>query len=108
MRLKREIDALLPRIRECLLELYGDSMADLILYGSFAKETADEDSDIDIALVLKGAVNPFNEIDRIYDAIYDLMLESGELISIHPLSQQELQQSRWPLYEHVRTEGIRL
>jgi predicted nucleotidyltransferase len=107
-RTKREIEPLLPQIRKILERIYRDRLVDIILYGSFARNRATTDSDIDIAVVLKGSVDAVKEIDRIYDELYDLMLETGELISVYPLSEEEIEGSNWPLYYHIKTEGIKI
>ncbi len=104
----QEIEPILPEIKSALENIYGARLVGVILYGSFARNTPTVDSDIDIAAVLKGAVNPIKEIDRIYDVLYDLMLETGELISVYPLSEEEMGNSVWPLYHHIRTEGLRI
>ena len=48
------------------------------------------------------------EIDRLVDALYGLMLETGELISANPLSVNEMENKIWPLYHHIRAEGVRI
>jgi len=104
----RQIQHLLPRIKKILENIYGEALVEVILYGSFARNTPTEDSDIDIAVVLKGKVNKVKEIDKIYDAMYDLMLETSELISVFPISEHEVGNSVWPLYHHIRTEGRKI
>ncbi|MFQ6062917.1 MAG: nucleotidyltransferase domain-containing protein [Methanosarcinales archaeon] len=104
----RQIEYLLPRIRRILENIYCDSLVEVILYGSFARNAPTKDSDIDIAVVLKGKVNKAKEIDRIYDALYDLMLETGELISVYPVSEEEVGNLVWPLYYYIRTKGIKI
>ncbi|HAW49640.1 TPA: nucleotidyltransferase [bacterium] len=101
-----EIRPILEKTKQLIIEKYKEDVEAIILYGSFAKGIADEDSDIDIALVLKSKVNKSKEIDRIYDFLYDLELESGELISVKPLSREELEDTEWPLYFHIKNEGI--
>jgi predicted nucleotidyltransferase len=81
---------------------------DIILYGSFAKNNATKESDIDIAVVLKGKVDKVKEIDRMGEVLYDLILETDELISVYPVSEDELNNSIWPLYHHIRTEGLKI
>jgi predicted nucleotidyltransferase len=103
-----EIKHLLPRIRKILERIYGDRLVDAILYGSFARNTPTEDSDIDIAVVLKGNVDKAKEIDKIYDILYELILETGELISVYPLSEQEIGNLIWPLHHHIRMEGVKI
>lgn len=110
MKVKRtikNIKDLLPKIRELLERIYGDRLMEVFLYGSFARNKAMKESDIDIAVVIRGRVNKAKEIDKIYDVLYDLMLETGELISVNPLSDEEIKNSIWPLYYHIRTEGIK-
>lgn len=104
----KDVGSLLPRIKKLLEGIYGDRLSDIFLYGSFARNNAMKESDIDIAVVLKGEVNKAKEIDRIYDVLYDLMLETGELISVYPLSEEEIENPIWPLYYHIKTEGIRI
>lgn len=99
---------ILPKIRETLARLYGDRLLEIVLYGSFACKTFHDESDVDIAVVLRGKVNKFKEIDRIYDAVYPLLLETGELISINPLSEEEVANSTWPLAYHIQKEGLKI
>ena len=103
-----EIKHIFPQIKKILEELYGNRLLEVILYGSFANDNATVESDIDIAIVLRGRVNKSKEIDRIYDVLYDLMLETGELISINPLSEYEIKNTVWPLYYYIRTEGVEI
>lgn len=105
---RTEIEPLLPRIRKILEDLYGDRLVSIILYGSFARDQATEDSDIDIAVVLKGEVRGGLTSDPASEAIYDLSLETGELIIVLPVSAYKLRRSDWPLYMHMRKDGIRI
>ncbi len=43
---------LVPAVRE----IYGDNLLKIILYGSVARNTATEDSDIDIAFLVKKTI----------------------------------------------------
>jgi len=102
----REISGLLKRVKEVLQSAYGDRLKKVILYGSFARNQASGESDIDIAVVLNGEVDKIKEIERIHDLIYPLALEYGEVISVNPISERELADTEWPLYEHIRKEGV--
>ncbi len=107
-RSRAEIEPLLPKIRQILQDLYGDRLVKIILYGSFARNRATEDSDIDIAVVLKGKVAMIAEIDRIHEVLYPLSLETDELISVYPVEEDQFRTSRWPLFYYMRKEGIAL
>lgn len=104
----KKICNILPKIKERLIKLYGDRLIEVILYGSFATNTYNDESDIDIAVVLKGKVNKVKEIDKIYDVLYTLMLETGEVISANPISQEELKNSVWPLFYSIKKEGVKI
>lgn len=111
MKAKRKLDEikpLLPKIKQAIQDLYGDRLVRVILYGSFARGKATEDSDIDIAVVLKGEVDKVPDMNRVSDPIYDLMLDTGELITVLPLSESEMENQVWPLYYWIRKEGIEL
>ena len=103
-----KVKNILQRVKEILSNMYGDRVVDIILYGSFAKDIFTEDSDIDIAVILKGKVNRIKEISRINDFLHDLVLETGELISVYPVPEEEYERSIWPLYYHFKTEGIKI
>ncbi|MCK4402227.1 MAG: nucleotidyltransferase domain-containing protein [Dehalococcoidia bacterium] len=104
----KEIEPLFFGVKACLRKIYGKRLAAVILYGSFANGKANEDSDIDIAVVLKGSVDKAEEISKIHDAIYPLSLEYGQLISIYPLSEEALGDVEWPLHYYIKNEGIKV
>lgn len=103
-----EIKGLLPRIRKIIEDIYGTRLKELILYGSFAKNNATVDSDIDIMVVIKGNINSIRELEKMHDKLYDIELETGELIQIYPVSEAEFNNSIWPLYRHAKEEGIKI
>lgn len=86
--------------------LYGDRLKQVILYGSCARNEATPDSDIDLAIVLAGEVVPSKEIDRMIDAITDVNLEYGVLLSVYPVSENDYQKRNSPLLMNIRREGI--
>ena len=102
----KDIEHLLPKIKEYLMKTYGGKLNSVILYGSFARDRATEDSDIDIAIILNGDVNPLKEIDRINDFISDIGLEHNELITILPISLKVIKNSIWPLYKSLEKDGV--
>ncbi|MEG3224600.1 MAG: hypothetical protein BME94_03495 [Methanobacteriales archaeon Met13] len=105
-RSRKDINILLSQIKSALNNFYGKNLVELILYGSFARDEATEDSDIDIAVVLIDEVDQFQEIERINELTYPLVLEKGELVSFYPISTEELKDREWPLHYHIQEEGI--
>jgi len=101
-----EIDQILKRFAQDLKELYGKRLRNVVLYGSWARNEAADDSDIDIAVVLSGDVEPCKEIDRMIDIITDMNLEHGVLLSVYPVSQQKYEHINSPLIMNLRKEGV--
>ena len=86
--------------------LYGSRLKQVILYGSFARGEGTDESDIDLAVVLGGEVNPVDEIDRMIDIVTDLNLAHNVLISIYPVSESNYASVNSPLLLNLRREGI--
>jgi uncharacterized protein len=86
--------------------IYGDKLKRVVLYGSCARNEATPDSDIDLAIVLAGEVVPSEEIDRMIDAITDVNLEHGVLLSVYPVSEDDYRKRKSPLLINIRREGI--
>lgn len=91
-----------------LRALYGDRLRRILLYGSWARNEATEDSDIDLAVVLGGEVQPSREIDRMIDLITDVNLEYGVLLSVYPVSEDNYLHTNSPLLINLRREGVAL
>jgi predicted nucleotidyltransferase len=78
----------------------------LILFGSWARKEATEDSDVDLMVVLAGKVVPGEEIDRMIDIITDINLAHGVLLSVFPVSANDYASLKSPLLMNVRKEGV--
>ena len=101
------------RIKEILKEfkkeienLYGKRLKNIILYGSWARGDATEESDIDLVVVLEGEVIPGEEIDRMIDVITEINLRHAVLVSVYPISEEEYSTINSPLLINVRREGM--
>ncbi len=103
---EKNIENILSDLKRELKQLYQNRLVSVILYGSYARGEAGEDSDIDIVVVLKGTVIPGREIDCMLDTIIDLGLKYNTLISIYPVSEDCMQSVKSPLLLNVRAEGI--
>jgi len=87
-------------------KLYGERLKHIILYGSYARGSAAEDSDIDLLIVLEGDVKPGEEIDRMIDIITEINLRYNVLISVYPISGEDYKKVNSPLLINVRREGL--
>ncbi len=84
--------------------------ADIILFGSHARGTANEDSDWDILILLKTS-NVSRQTEQEYrHELFDVELETGESIStfVYSKTEWETKHSVTPLYYNISREGIRI
>lgn len=100
------IDEALLEFKQAIRHLYGRRLRDVVLYGSWARGDATEDSDIDLVVVLSGVVAPGKEIDRMIDVIADVNLKHRVLISVYPVSEQDYVGLDSPLLLNIRREGV--
>ncbi len=100
-----DIEHIVREFKEKAEKLYGKRLKNIILYGSWARGQATEDSDIDLAIVLDGEVDPCREIDAMIDLITDINLDFETLLSVYPLSITDFKQLNSPLLLNLRKEG---
>lgn len=97
---------LVQRVKRRLEALYGERLAGLYLYGSHARGEANADSDIDLLVALHGNVDAWMEGKRLVTELFDLELETEEIISAHPVSADRLERGDAPLLRNIRREGV--
>ncbi len=97
---------LLKRVKAAIKALVPE--AEIILYGSRARGTARFDSDWDFLILLPDTVNKALEM-RIKDALYDIELDTGMVLSSIVRSKKEWSSSRYrvmPLHKEIEKDGI--
>lgn len=100
------IEEIISEFRHEIENLYSERLDKIILYGSWARGEATEESDIDIIVVLKGKISPGKEIDRMIDIITDINLKYNTLISVFPISNEDYLITKNPFLTNVRREGF--
>ena len=100
------IKTILRELRKELRKLYGDNLVKLMVFGSWARGEAYEDSDVDVVVVLRDMDSQGKEIDRMIDIIYELNLRHNTLISVYPVSEVSFAQLKSPLLMNIRKEGV--
>jgi len=100
------LKTILDEFKAEVQKLYGQRLKDLILYGSYARGDAADESDIDLLVVLEGKIVPGREIDRMIDVITDINLKYSVLLAVVPISEEKYSRANSPLLINVRREGI--
>ncbi|XZN91743.1 MAG: nucleotidyltransferase domain-containing protein [Microcoleus sp.] len=99
---------ILTQLRSHFEQIYNTRLVTMVLYGSQARGDARPDSDIDVLVVLKGQVNPGEEIKRTSHIRADLSLQNDEVISCLFMDEQRFTHYNGPLLRNIRKEGIAL
>ena len=93
---------MLIEVAESLLHVYGNKLRTVVLYGSVARGTQADDSDIDIMILIDG-----ND-DKLSDVSTEFSLKYLKVLSIMDISYQEYED--WknisPFYKNVSKEGV--
>jgi predicted nucleotidyltransferase len=100
------VDAVLREFHQGLERIYGPRLVRTVLFGSQAREDARPDSDIDVMVVLRGEVNPHDEIRRLSEFNSELCLKHDALVSCVYVSEEEYAEDGSPLLLNVRREGV--
>ena len=107
---RAETEAVIKRLTvmvEELKKIYGGTLREVMMYGSYARGTQTEDSDVDIALILKE--RPAEHMtDKMLECVAGSELETGKELSVVDI--QESDYENWktvlPFYSNLASEGI--
>ena len=94
-----------------LKELLGTHLNDVILYGSYARNEAEEGSDIDVMILVDLPEEKLNKIDeKINNYTSDVLYEKSIILSaiIHNKELFNKRTSFIPFYRNVIQEGINI
>lgn len=90
-----------------ILKVMQEKAARIVLYGSVARGTNTEDSDVDIALLMYGTLDKETE-DKLSDFIVDMNLKYDRVFSVIDIDLEKF--LKWekvtPFYQNVNKEGI--
>ena len=104
-----DLRKMLLELEEKLQRVYGNKLKAVILYGSVARGTATEESDIDIMVLIDGTAQELRTFeDQLSDVSTDISIKYFRVFSIIDISYQEYM--RWmntlPFYKNVSQEGV--
>ena len=106
--MRDKIIQLVRRIKNYLIERYGEKIKDVILYGSYARGQFTENSDIDILVLVDDTLNPFEVRENLSDLLLDILLDEEELISVIVLPENFFENYNSPFMINVKKEGVKV
>lgn len=108
MRDIEEIRYLIAEVKEYLVSQYSGKIKKVIIYGSFARGKATDDSDIDVAIVVADELNN-RELERsLEDLLFRIVEEKQELISVVILTESHFNGYNSPFILNTRKEGVNI
>jgi predicted nucleotidyltransferase len=100
--IKEILDNLIPELKK----IFDGVLESIILYGSVAKQTQTDESDVDIALIVKDYTDEM--YNSMIDVTVDLELEYGKVLSVLLIDYDNFK--KWenvlPFYKNVKKEGV--
>ena len=106
-----ELESLLKNLKNVLFKIYGDNLKSIILYGSYARGDNDNESDMDIMIL----VDLDSKEQKAYrnllvKEITDLSIDYGIVISVIDINYKDfhIRTSYVPFYMNVLREGIEI
>lgn len=103
----RELMRILSPMISDLRGIYGDRLESVILYGSYARGTQTDESDVDIAVLLREKPDK-NMQDRMIECVASYELESGKVLSVLDIDARRFRE--WvdvlPFYRNIEKEGV--
>lgn len=101
-RLDARIEGIIRRVVESIKKKFGDNLKGVVLYGSWVKGEARENSDIDLLVIFKKMEKGLRE------KVYQIIEKSSEdrVVSVVVTSETEFEEEKLPLFTAVKKEGV--
>lgn len=100
-------EEMITEIVNGLVNIFENSILQIILYGSVARKQDTEESDIDIAIVLKKEFTLENRA-KFIEWIAELDLKYDRVFSVVDIEQEKYEKWRdiLPFYKNIQNEGV--
>ncbi|MFV0527619.1 MAG: nucleotidyltransferase family protein [Lachnospiraceae bacterium] len=100
-------EKVLTELVDGILKIIDNKVVSIILYGSTARGTNAEDSDVDVAILMQGNLDKDTE-EKLSDFIVDMNLEYDKVFSVIDIDYDLF--CKWqkvtPFYQNVTQEGV--
>lgn len=101
------LDGMREELIQGLINIFQNNISMIILYGSMARNEATNESDIDIAIIIKNEMD--NQIKkRFIRWAADMDMRYEKVFSIVDIQEDNMKkwESVLPFYQNIRKEGI--
>ena len=108
---KNLLNTLLQQVADYSKEVFGDKLKSVILYGSYSRGDYDEESDIDIMVVVDCRTEDLHRFRHMLtDVSSHLSLEYGVTVSVAMADTESFNRygNFLPFYININREGIKI
>lgn len=95
----------MKELKQGLVEIYGDKLKAVYLYGSYARGDYREGSDIDVMILLKDYKSYWEEIERTGELISTVSLDYNAHVSRILMTEEKWKRSDTPLLKNIHRDG---
>ena len=101
------LDDMRKELVQGLTDIFRNNISMIILYGSVARNEATDESDIDVAIILKDQIDHETK-QHFFRWVADLDMRYDRVFSIVDIQEDSMEKwgSVLPFYQNVRKEGI--
>lgn len=96
----------MKELKEGLVQIYGDKLKAVYLYGSYARGDYREGSDVDVMILLKDYKDYWKEYSRSSDYVSDISLKYDITVSCLLMKEVQWKESDMPVLRNIRREGV--
>lgn len=107
---KNQLNEIIEKIVMFSKKIFGDQFNSVILYGSYARGDYDEESDIDIMIMVDMRPEELKKYRKKYSEFFsDLNIENGVFLTSKLQSQEYF--DKWvnvmPFYQNIIKDGVK-
>jgi uncharacterized protein len=105
--MEKVVEQIAKDYKAALQELYGDDLAELVLFGTYARGDQHDESDVDFAVVFRdNHPRTLEDKMKISSLGAHLSLKYGLMVSSLSVMLNKKQTSMQGVYQEIRKEGI--
>lgn len=106
-----EVRIIIAKLRESLESIFPQEQLDVILYGSYARNDADDESDIDVMFLVDSSRQTIREKHwQIGEAAAEVLMDFGIVVSpvVENRAYYHANADLLPFFKNVQREGVRI
>lgn len=106
-----EVRTIIAQLREKLANIFPQEQFDIILFGSYARHDADDESDIDVMFLVNSSRQTIQEKHwQIGEAAAEVLMDFGIVVSpiVENQAYYHANADLLPFFRNVQREGVRI